>query len=110
MGRRFTVRNEGFVCSNCGKEVPPAASTCRNHCPVCLYSLHVDMFPGDRAAKCGGLMRPIAVEYNSRKGYQIVHRCERCGAERRNIALLDDPYHPDSLDALLNLMRKGPGG
>jgi hypothetical protein len=110
VGRRFMVRNEGFICQNCGAKVPPAASTCRNHCPVCLHSLHVDVFPGDRAARCGGLMRPVAVEYNSRKGYQIVHRCERCGTERRNIALLDDTVLPDSLEALLALMQQGPRG
>lgn len=108
--RRFTVRNEPFQCAHCGAMVHPATSTCRNHCPVCLWSRHVDVHPGDRAADCGGLMRPVRVEYHSRKGYQIVHRCERCGVERRNIALLDDPVQPDQLEAVLALMRQGPGG
>jgi DNA-directed RNA polymerase subunit RPC12/RpoP len=35
--------NESFVCKNCGREVVPegAGSQHRNHCPNCLYSLHV---------------------------------------------------------------------
>lgn len=38
-----------------------AGSSHRNHCPNCLYSLHVDITPGDRAADCGGIMEPVAV-------------------------------------------------
>lgn len=52
-------------------------------------------------------MVPVKVEYHSKKGYQIVHRCERCGAESRNIAALEDDHQPDSLDALLHLMKNG---
>ncbi|MCL6593459.1 MAG: RNHCP domain-containing protein [Alicyclobacillus sp.] len=107
VAKRFTVRNEPFVCAHCGLQVQPAAHTCRNHCPSCLYSRHLDVYPGDRAAECGGLMQPVRVEYNSRKGYQIVHHCQRCGIERKNQALLDDPVQPDSLNALLALMRLG---
>ncbi|WP_419670112.1 RNHCP domain-containing protein [Alicyclobacillus macrosporangiidus] len=105
--KRFTHRNESFTCAHCGAEVPAAARTCRNHCPHCLYSLHLDVFPGDRAANCGGLMAPVRVTYHSKKGYQIVHRCERCGHESVNIAALDDPVQPDSLDALMAVMRRG---
>jgi hypothetical protein len=69
--------------------------------------MHLDINPGDRAADCGGIMEPVRVEYNSKKGYQIVHRCMRCGTEARNIAALDDPVQPDSLEAILQLMRRG---
>ena len=34
--------NEPFVCIQCGKTVPLAKKTCRNHCPFCFTSLHVD--------------------------------------------------------------------
>ncbi|WP_026961941.1 RNHCP domain-containing protein [Alicyclobacillus herbarius] len=107
MPKRFTVRNESFECAHCGRMVPPASRTCRNHCPYCLYSVHLDEFPGDRAADCGGLMQPIAVMHHSKKGYQLVHRCLKCGTERRNIALLDDPIEPDSLEKILSLMAHG---
>lgn len=104
--RRFTHRNESFECVNCGAKVKPATGSCRNHCPHCLHSVHLDMFPGDRQADCGGLMKPIAVEYHTKKGYQIVHRCSQCGHEARNVANLDDRIQPDSLDELLAIMRR----
>lgn len=34
--------NESFICVNCKKYVPEAQKTCRNHCPFCLTSMHVD--------------------------------------------------------------------
>ena len=100
---RFTVRgrNTGFVCAVCGAEVLPLArGALRNHCPRCLCSLHVDVNPGDRAQECGGVMRPVGAELTGNKGWVILHRCERCGAERRNRAALDDPGQPDDLVAV----------
>ena len=41
----------------------------------------MDVNPGDRAASCGGMMRPIALEGTS-PHYRIIHRCERCAATR----------------------------
>lgn len=102
--RRFTAlgTNQGFSCVHCGAEVPPLSNgSYRNHCPHCLHSLHVDVNPGDRASDCGGLLVPEAVEHNSKKGWVIVHRCRRCGAERRNRAALDDPQLPDDFDVLV---------
>ncbi|WP_026974843.1 RNHCP domain-containing protein [Alicyclobacillus contaminans] len=107
MGRRFIDRNESFQCGHCGRRVPPSKRSCRNHCPHCLYSVHLDVFPGDRSANCGELMEPVRVEYHSKKGYQIVHRCLRCGHESRNVAALDDELQPDNLEMLLQLMRNG---
>ncbi len=78
---------ENFVCGRCGAAVEGDGYT--NHCPVCLWSKHVDMEPGDRAASCGGLMEPIAIEGSS-PTYRIVHRCTRCGCERRNLSSPDD--------------------
>jgi hypothetical protein len=100
---RFTARgrNTGFVCAVCGAEVMPLArGSLRNHCPRCLCSLHVDVNPGDRAQECGGVMRPVGAELTGNKGWVILHRCERCGVERRNRAALDDPRQPDDLVAV----------
>lgn len=110
MGRRFTDKNESFYCIHCGTEVLPAAKTCRNHCPKCLHSVHLDVYPGDRAANCGGIMVPVGVLYHPQKGYQIIHRCERCGHESRNIAALEDPIQADALDTILELMKRAGKG
>ena len=101
--RRFRqVRNERFTCAHCGMDVLPTTNgSCRNHCPRCLWSMHLDDVPGDRSANCGGLMRPIAVQQDNRRGWMIVHRCTRCGVVRRNGACLNDPGQPDNFAALL---------
>lgn len=107
---RFTVRgrNTGFSCVVCGLEVLPLArGSLRNHCPGCLCSLHLDVNPGDRAEGCGGVQRPVRAELTGRKGWVIVHRCDRCGEERRNRAALDDPRQPDDLQVLARLARSG---
>ena len=83
MARHY--ENAGFTCLHCGADVVPLTNgSYRNHCPVCLYSLHVDVVPGDRARACGGLMAPVGWAYKPGKaGWQIVHRCLRCGGESR---------------------------
>ncbi|AFZ68823.1 RNHCP domain-containing protein [Deinococcus peraridilitoris] len=106
MSRRFTVQgtNEGFTCVHCGAEVAPLRSgSVRNHCPVCLWSLHVDEFPGDRANPCRGPLRPVGVEHSAKKGWIIVHRCERCGFVGRNKAALDDPQQSDDYALIVEL-------
>ncbi len=111
--RRFVAigTNERFVCAHCGADVPPLANgSYRNHCPVCLHSLHVDVHPGDRASDCGGLLVPVGVEHSGKKGWVIVHRCERCGAVRRNKAALDDPVMPDDHGVLVALSTRAGGG
>lgn len=90
--------DEGFTCAACGREVPPGGRRPRDHCPWCLVSVHVDVVPGDRAAGCGGLLRPVGVERKDGT-WDLVYRCERCGAARRN-RVLDDVDVPDRLDAL----------
>ena len=102
-GTRFRhVRNEGFVCAHCGATVRPLAKgSSRNHCPRCLWSTHVDVVPGDRGANCGGMMEPVAVEQDARRGWTIVHRCTCCGTIRRNKVALNDPNQPDSFQKLL---------
>lgn len=104
MGR--SDENTGFICQNCGNEVLPLTNgSYRNHCPFCLYSLHVDEKPGDRSSECGGLMEPIGITYNSNKGFQIIHRCRKCGFERNNV-INEDTKQPDSIKAITDLMRK----
>ncbi len=106
--RRFTVQgtNASFDCAHCGAEVRPLSNgSVRNHCPACLWSLHVDVNPGDRASDCRGPMRPVGVEHSGKKGWVIVHRCERCGHTGRNKAALDDPVQPDDFDELVRLSR-----
>ena len=80
---------ENFVCQKCGFRVEGNGYT--NHCPECLWSKHVDVTPGDRAEKCGGLMEPIRVEVKN-KEYTIIHRCTRCGVERPNKAVKEDNF------------------
>lgn len=104
--RRFTVQgtNNAFTCLNCGAQVRPLQNgSVRNHCPECLHSRHVDVFPGDRASDCCGVMEPVGVESSGKKGWVIVHRCRRCGFTGRNKAALDDPVQPDNWDALVKL-------
>lgn len=94
--------NTGFVCAQCGQSVQALTNgSYRNHCPSCLWSLHVDEAPGDRASPCRGLMEPVGMT-KSKKHLQIVHRCLRCGALRRN-RVADSTAQPDSIDALVRL-------
>lgn len=86
----FTRIDEEFICENCGTAVPILGYTCRDHCNKCLYSKHVDKNPGDRAEECKGKLVPIGVLNDSKKGYVIVYRCEKCGAKRKNIVAKDD--------------------
>jgi hypothetical protein len=56
-----------------------------------LYSKHVDINPGDRAADCGGLMKPIWVELKKDK-YVITHQCEICGYKKKNKVAKEDDF------------------
>ncbi len=60
-----------------------------DHCPYCLWSRHVDINPGDRLAKCKGLMKPI---HAVKEGENIViyYKCIKCGIEKRVKAAKDD--------------------
>jgi DNA-directed RNA polymerase subunit RPC12/RpoP len=100
------TRDEGFVCAHCGRTVPPAGRTSRNHCPACLRSLHVDVVPGDRAETCGGLMDPVGAEVRS-ADVVLVHRCRRCGAERR-VRSLRDAVDPDDWAAVVRVSAGEP--
>src|ERR1700733_4233953 len=89
MSSQFIRTKEDFVCQKCGFSVEGNGYT--NHCAECLWSKHVDVFPGDRAETCGGMMEPIAV---LKKGdeYIITHKCVKCGAEKKNKAVREDNF------------------
>jgi ribosomal protein L40E len=89
--QKFVKNKEDFVCEKCGATVTGNGYT--NHCPECLWSKHVDVFPGDRAAltECGGMMEPVRVE-KSGKEYTIIHKCQKCGALRPNKAVKEDNF------------------
>ena len=72
----------------------------RNHCPVCLYSLHVDVLPGDRGAACGGLMAPTGLDQSGKKGFILIHTCTVCGHVDRNKVASDD-----DMDRLIDIQR-----
>ncbi|MCG7343956.1 RNHCP domain-containing protein [Sporosarcina sp. ACRSL] len=82
--------NSAFQCENCGANIKPLTNgSFRNHCPVCLYSKHMDNFPGDRASECKGLMKPVGLDYSGKKGYQIIHQCTKCNKVSRNKVAVD---------------------
>jgi len=87
--KKFKRVKEDFVCQNCGLFVRGNGYT--NHCPKCLYSKHVDINPGDRKERCGGLMEPIGIKIKNGK-YYILHRCKKCKMEKLNKASKDDDF------------------
>jgi hypothetical protein len=89
MHRRFQRKIENFVCEKCEKKVSGDGYT--NHCPVCLWSKHVDINPGDREADCGGLMESVSIEAE-KDGYIITHQCEKCGYKKRNKSVPADNF------------------
>ena len=101
--KRFTKNDNGFICENCGARVEPLGYSSRNHCPFCLCSKHVDVMPGDRANECGGIMDPIRVELDSKKGYVIIHKCRKCGEVKRNRAATEAKNQPDDIKKIIKL-------
>ena len=99
--QNFKVIDEEFICENCGTLVPKLGYSCRNHCPKCLHSKHVDINPGDRSEDCKGLLVPVGMEPNSKKGYMIIFKCQKCGMIRKNKAAEDD-----DMDLLIKLSAK----
>ncbi len=95
--------NTGFVCLNCAKEITALKNgSYRNHCPICLYSLHVDYKPGDRQNLCRALMKPVGLTFKSKKGWQIIHRCTSCRQESIN-KIAEDMVQPDDVYLLAQI-------
>ncbi len=98
------TENAAFTCDHCGQEVVPLDDgSYRNHCPFCLFSKHVDVKPGDRQETCGGAMEPMGIHHKPGKGFQIIHRCRRCGAQRVN-RIAASATQPDDIRCLMRLM------
>lgn len=101
---RFTAHQNEFKCKNCGymvdlrREISGVNN--RNHCPYCLWSLHVDLVkPGDRRASCKGRMEPVGLtvkhtlkRYGNEKPGElmIIHLCLTCGKHSINRISGDD--------------------
>lgn len=98
--KNFTMRDEEFLCENCGNKVLPLGYTARDHCPFCLYSKHVDIMPGDRKNTCKGLLKPVGIE-KFKDTYKILYRCEKCGETHKNIMAKDD-----DMDLIIELSRQ----
>lgn len=81
-----------FLCTHCDRAIPGTApgTVHRNHCPHCLWSLHVDLTAGDRRSACRGPMEPIAIGIRPDGEWSILHRCQRCGLIRTNRIAGDD--------------------
>ena len=88
----FEKKDEGFVCVNCGHFVKPLGYTSRDHCNKCLCSIHIDIVPGDRKNDCKGLLMPIDIETNNKKGYVVVYKCQKCGEIHKNKTAVDDDF------------------
>lgn len=88
--KRFKMIDESFTCIHCGYEVLPLGYTARDHCPKCLYSIHLDINPGDRKSLCYGILKPIGIEKNKKRDYKIIYRCEKCHEIHKNVAAVDD--------------------
>ncbi len=89
--KKFNMIDENFKCLNCGTSVSKLNYTARDHCPNCLYSLHVDNMPGDRQNTCHGLMKPIGIE-KYKNTYKIIYKCTKCNTIHKNIMANDDNY------------------
>ena len=97
--RTFQKRKENFVCEHCNRKVEGDGYT--NHCPHCLYSKHVDIFPGDRLNDCGGLMKIIDTQKKGER-YVLIYQCEKCGKQSK-----DHLRESDNIDALITLTSSG---
>ena len=89
MSQKFIKKVEDFVCEHCGFSVTGNGFT--NHCPKCLYSKHVDVYPGDRESTCGGLMPLIKLD-SVNNTYILTHKCVKCSYEKRNKMSPDDDF------------------
>lgn len=95
--KTFNEIDENFICENCGFHVEKLGYSCRDHCPNCLYSKHVDKNPGDRNNNCHGLLKPIGIE-KFKDTYKIIYQCNKCKDTHKNIVAKDD-----NINEIINL-------
>lgn len=86
--------SNSYTCKHCGQSVSMSApgTRHRNHCPFCLWSLHVaeTREQDDRESDCQGGMEPIAISVQRDGEWSIVHRCQACGNVKTNRIAGDD--------------------
>ena len=97
--KKFYRNKENFICEVCSEHIQGNGYT--NHCSICFYSKHVDINPGDRRARCGGLMKPMSYKKNSKKGLVLIHQCLKCGEYKNNKLAITD-----SIENLLNVFTR----
>lgn len=97
--KKFIMKDEVFSCEHCGKKVDKLEYSARDHCPFCLYSKHVDLFPGDRKNNCQGLLEPVGIE-KFRHTFKIIYRCVKCKQLHKNIMAKDD-----NMDLVISLSK-----
>lgn len=92
MSRKSRPDNAGFTCIHCRRQIPTTSygTKHRNHCPLCLWSRHVDDEPGDRRCACRSPMEPVALEVRRDGEWAIVHRCAGCSTLKTNRIAGDD--------------------
>jgi hypothetical protein len=95
--RKFIRNKQDFTCYHCNNIIQGNGYT--NHCPLCLYSLHVDNNPGDRNQSCKGLMMPVEIITKGGEPHSIVHECLSCKIKKNNI--ISDL---DSINAIIKVM------
>jgi hypothetical protein len=102
--RKFKREDGGFKCVSCKNWVNSSRESSgvnnRNHCPLCLVSLHVDLIKaGDRRATCRSRMVAIGLTFKKvNKRYpgeeqgelMLIHRCAGCGKININRVAGDD--------------------
>src|SRR3989339_1192480 len=101
--RAFHLEKPEFRCCHCNALVglnPVMGTAHRNHCPLCLWSRHVDTKPGNRASTCHGGMAPVSLAFaqarhdkygQARTGdVMLVHLCMSCGSVNLNRIAGDD--------------------
>lgn len=92
MKRYKPNESKDFTCKNCKRRVSGQAigTKQRNHCPYCLYSLHVDVSVGDRKAICQKKMKPVGLSMKKDGEVMIVSECTGCGKIMPNRIAGDD--------------------
>lgn len=98
--KQFNMIDEEFTCLNCGHKINKLGYTARDHCNHCLYSLHVDINPGDRQNPCQGLLKPIGIE-KYKDTFKILYECQRCHKYHKNIMAIDD-----NMDLIIELSKR----
>lgn len=98
----MTSRKHTFSCLYCKKPIPKQApgTAHRNHCPFCLWSVHVGRAENRRPGACRGLMAPIGLTFKKEAAdkygkpkqgeLMVVHQCAICGEISINRLAGDD--------------------